>query len=85
MSQVEDPDLVDLVLRRELAPQLVSAPVYSHVTKAVVRAHEDQGAGAPPHLLLDTVVGQLQEAGLQVGRAVVVLLILRGWRGRRRW
>jgi hypothetical protein len=65
-TQVDDPELVDLVLRRELAPQLVAAPVYAHVTKAVAHAYETQRESAPPHLLLDTVLGQLQEAGLQV-------------------
>ncbi|KAK7115948.1 NBAS subunit of NRZ tethering complex-like [Littorina saxatilis] len=63
-EEVDDPDLVDLALRRELAPQLVSTPVYALIMKAVVKA-QTQGAAAPPHLQLDTVVGQLQEAGLQ--------------------
>lgn len=66
-GQVDDPDLVDMVLRRELAPQLVSTPVYIPLTQAVVKAHENQSSAAAPHLQLDTVVGQLQEAGLQVG------------------
>ena len=65
-GQVDDPDLVDMVLRRELAPQLVSTPIYAHMSRTVVKAHESQGAAAPPHVQLDTVVGQLQEAGLQV-------------------
>ncbi|XP_076465960.1 NBAS subunit of NRZ tethering complex-like isoform X2 [Babylonia areolata] len=64
-EEVEDGDLVDLVLRRELSPQLVSTPVYGAVCRAVVRAHHRQGSPPPPHLELDTVVGQLQEAGLQ--------------------
>nr|KAG5692694.1 hypothetical protein BaRGS_008557 [Batillaria attramentaria] len=61
----EDSDLIHLVLRRELAPQLVGTPIYLHICKAVVRAHETQGPAAAPYLQLETVVGQLQEAGLQ--------------------
>lgn len=60
-----DGDLVDLVLRCCLTPQLAGTPIYASVTQEVLRTHEAQGATALPHKQLETVLGQLQEAGLQ--------------------
>ncbi|XP_025077701.1 neuroblastoma-amplified sequence-like [Pomacea canaliculata] len=60
-----DGDLVDLVLRCCLTPQLAGTPIYASVTQEVLRTHETQGATALPHKQLETVLGQLQEAGLQ--------------------
>ena len=63
---MDDPELVDLLLRRGLTPHLVSTPVYMIISQVVIKAHETDGDEVLPHLMLDTVVGQLCEAGLQV-------------------